>query len=89
MRIKPPERAFTFSPKGGDLFEDLGVPYRYNIAFVRHGVHYLTAKAVVVDKGVITLYEKGNKKELNQFNLWHTLYRRFGGGARLIPVCQG
>jgi hypothetical protein len=89
MRIKMPDRAFPFSPEGNEtlrLVKDLGFPVRFNVVFERHGYTYATAKALIVDGEMNTLWERGDKRVGTLKQLYERLYRQFGRGVRLVPV---
>ena len=88
MRIKPPERAYSFSPMENEtlkLCRELGFPVRFNIVFERGGYTYSTAKALVVEGDRLILWEKGRKREGSLKSLYERLYRQFGRGVRLVP----
>lgn len=88
MRVKQPERAYSFSPSGNDtikLCKELGFPVRFDIVFERRGITYTTAKALIVEGETLTLWEKGEKTVGSLQNLYFRLYRQFGRGIRLVP----
>jgi hypothetical protein len=89
MRVKPPERAFSFSPKGNEvinLAQAMEKPVRFDILFERGGYHYYTAKALIVEKDTFTLWEKGEKRVKTLKQVYERLYRQFGRGIKLVPV---